>query len=546
MITQEVIDKYLCSECLHPVKVFNKYTNDVVYAPCGHCFSCLKNKSNRDTALAMNIASHFKYCYFVWLSYEDRYLPYLEVSSVTPLDESRSNYTFISIDRNLRIPVSNGKDRIIKDDLFGFAHSMTSSEFQDVITKSHGRYDFLRKRVVYPPFEDCDNRIPYCNTSDCQKFLKRLRFHSKKKYNEEIRFYAVSEYGPRTYRPHWHLLLFFNSDELTSVIRQLVSESWSYGRTTCELSRGGSASYVASYVNSNVCLPSLYLQHKEIRARSFHSKGFGNNHVFPTQATIHELEKMSSLLLNGESISVNGKVKQIFPSRSYKYTVFPRFSNLVCKSKHSDSYLFSAAFFAPERLIRFGYLDITYDKSVSPVSELAHAYTDFFLDRCDKGFVHFDDNLIICSVRLDAPNQKYWHCLTYNQIYSKFYRLFNMVFRSARFWNLFGYVDIYRRGSIYSLMEASNSYWNEFARRQLHDYYEFLENCSDEQRAFLFSRSIHNEVKNSTKDVKKVYSYDYELSDKFLSVLTADNRKACVDKVKHKEFNDLSGLLLNN
>lgn len=546
MLNQEVIDKYLLSECLHPVKVFNKYTNDVIYAPCGYCFSCLKNKSNRDTALAMNIASHFKYCYFVWLSYEDRYLPYIKASSVTPLDESRSNYTFVSIDRDLCIPVSNGKDRIIKDDLFEFTHSMTSSEYQNIIIKSHGRYDFLRKCVVYPRFEDCDDRIPYCNTSDCQKFFKRLRFHSKNKYDEEIRFYGVSEYGPRTYRPHWHLLLFFNSDELASVIQQLVSESWSYGRTTCELSRGGSASYVASYVNSNVCLPSLYLQHKEIKARSLHSKGFGNNHVFPTQATICEFEKMSSILLNGESISVNGKVKQIFPSRSYKYTVFPRFSNSVCKSEHGGAYLFSAAFFAPERLIRFGYLDITYDKSVSSVSELVHAYTDFFLDRCDKGFVHSDDELIIASVRLDASNQKYWHCLTYNQIYSKFYRLFNMVIRSARFWNLFGYVDVYRRGPIYSLMEASDSYWNEFARRQLHDYYEFLENCSDEQRAFLFSRSTCNEVKNSSKEVKRTYSYDYELSDKFLSVLTADNRKACVDKVKHKEFNDLSGLLLNN
>lgn len=545
MINQEVIDKYLLSECLRPVKVLNKYTNDIVYAPCGHCYSCLKNKSNRDTALAMNIASNFKYCYFVLLSYENKYLPYLEVTSITPLDESRSDYTFISVDRDFRIPVSNGKDRIIKDTPFGFSHSMTSSEYQDIIVKSHGQYDFLRKCVVYPRFEDCDNRIPYCNTSDCQKFLKRLRFHSKDKYNEEIRFYAVSEYGPRTYRPHWHLLLFFNSDELTSAIQQLVSESWSYGRTSCELSRGGSASYVASYVNSNVCLPPLYLQHKEIKARSLHSKGYGNNHVFPAQASIHELDKMSSILLNGESISVNGKAKQIYPSRSYKHTVFPRFSNLVHKSSHSSAYLFSAAFFAPERLIRFGYLDITYDKSTSPVSELAHAYTDFFLDREDKGFVHSDDELIVVSVRLDTPNRKYWHCLTYDQIYSKFYRLFNMVFRSARFWNLFGYVDVYRRGAIYDLMDASDNYWNEFARRQLHDYYEFLENCNDEQRSFLFSRSTYNEVKNSTKKVKRVYSYDYELSDKFLKELTATNRKSCVDKVKHKEFNDLSGLLLN-
>ena len=59
MINQEVIDKYLLSECLHPVKVFNKYTNDVIYSPCGHCYSCLKNKSNRDTALAMNIVILF-------------------------------------------------------------------------------------------------------------------------------------------------------------------------------------------------------------------------------------------------------------------------------------------------------------------------------------------------------------------------------------------------------------------------------------------------------------------------------------------------------
>ena len=122
MINQEVIDKYLLSECLHPVKVLNKYTNDIVYSPCGHCYSCLKNKSNRDTALAMNIASNFKYCYFILLSYEDKYLPYLEVTSITPLDESRSNYTFISVDRDLCIPVSNGKDRIIKDFPFGFAH----------------------------------------------------------------------------------------------------------------------------------------------------------------------------------------------------------------------------------------------------------------------------------------------------------------------------------------------------------------------------------------------------------------------------------------
>lgn len=551
MINQEVIDKYLRADCLRPVKVYNKYTNDVLYVPCGHCYSCIKNKSNRDTSLAMNLSSNFKYCYFVWLSYRDELLPLMEMTKEDFLGNNRFNYTFKSINRNLIVSGnkkkdSRGNNRIIDDEEFEFTHSMTSSDYRDIIVKSHGRYDFARKCVTYPRFEDCDNKIPYCNTSDCQKFFKRLRFHIKAKYNEEIRHYSVSEYGPRTYRPHWHLLLFFNSDEVAKVISQYVSENWSYGNTTCELSRGGSASYVASYVNSNVCLPSLYLEHKEIRPRSLHSKGYGVNHVFPREGKIYEIERMSSILLNGECISVNGKAHTIFPSRSYKCTVFPRFTNNICQSPHRSAILFSAAFFAPERLIRLGYLDVTYDKKDSPISELSHAYTDFFLDRESKGFVHSDDELIVSFVRLDAPNRRYWHCLTYDQIYSKFYRLFNMVFRSARFWNLFSYVDTYRRGAIYRLMDASDNYWNEYVRRRLHDYFEFLENCDDKRRSFLFHRTTAHGLFNSTKDIQRDYSYDPVLSQEFLNELIADNRTACVDKIKHKEFNDLTGLLLTN
>lgn len=543
MLNQEFIDKYLKSECLRPIRVLNKYTNEVLYVPCGHCYSCIKNKSNRDTTLAMNMSSHFRYCYFVFLSYTDEYLPYMQMTKVDPLDDSCNLYTFNSINRNIRIHRDRGSDRVIDDASFSITHSMTPAEYQDIIVKSHGRYDFSCKGVVYPDFSQCDNRIPYCNMADCQLFLKRLRFHISKKYNEKICYYVVSEYGPRTYRPHWHLLLFFNSPQLTEVISQYISSSWSYGTTNCELSRGGSASYVASYVNSTVCLPSLFLWHKEIRPRSAHSKGFSVNNVFPQQASIYESEKLFDTLLNGKCIPLNGKAVQIFPSRAYKRTVFPRFPDFIRKRSYRSSDLFSAALFAPERLIRFGYLDITFDSRTSPVSELAHAYTDFFLDRYDKGFVHSDDDLIILACRLDAPNHKYWHCLTYVQIYSKFYRLFNQVFRCCRFWNLFGFVTVYDRHVIYDLMELSDKFWNEYAMRQLHEYYEFLENCSDEQRAFLFSHTVGNEMYNTTELTKKDYNYDYSLSDMFLTELTATNRAAVRDKVKHQEYNDMSGLL---
>ena len=149
MISQDVIDSYLKSECLHPLKVFNKYTNEVLYVPCGRCYSCLKNKSNRDTSLAMNMSSHFKYCYFVFLSYEDKFLPYMKLTQIDKIDDSRNLYTFESVNRNMTIRVSKnfspkgkidkrGNARIIDDDSFTISHSMTSDEYQDIIVKSHG------------------------------------------------------------------------------------------------------------------------------------------------------------------------------------------------------------------------------------------------------------------------------------------------------------------------------------------------------------------------------------------------------------------------
>lgn len=543
MLNQEFIDKYLNSECLKPVRVLNKYTNEVLYVPCGHCYSCIKNKANRDTSLAINMASHFRYCYFVFLSYTDEFLPYMEMYKSIPIDDVHNLYSFRSVNRNIRIPHKHGADRVIDDEEFTITHSMTPDEYQDIIVKSHGRYNFARKSVTYPDFSQCDNRVPYCNMSDCQLFLKRLRFHISKKYNEKICYYAVSEYGPRTYRPHWHLLLFFNSPQLTETISQYISSSWSYGTTNCSLSRGGTASYVASYVNSSVCLPSLYVQYKEIRPRSAHSKGFSVNNVFPQQASIYEAEKLFDILLNGESLSLNGKTIQVFPSRAYKHTVFPRFPDFIRKRAHCSANLFSAAFFASERLIRFGYLDITFDPRTSPVSELAHSYTNFFLDRHDKGFIHSDDELIILACRLDGPNYKYWHCLTYTQLYSKFYRLFNQVYRCCRFWNLFDFVTLYDRHIFRKIMNLSDDFWNEYAKRQLHEYYEFLENCNDKQRTFLFSRTVGNQIYNSTELTKRDYKYDYSLSDMFLSELTAKNLTAMREKIKHKEYNDMSGLL---
>ena len=89
-----------------------------------------------------------------------------------------------------------------------------------------------------------DSLIPYLNYVDVQNYIKRLRKHLDKYTNEKISFYAVGEYGPVHFRPHFHLLLFFNSQEIADVIRECHNKSWKLGRSDIQRSNGGCASSV--------------------------------------------------------------------------------------------------------------------------------------------------------------------------------------------------------------------------------------------------------------------------------------------------------------
>ena len=88
--------------------------------------------------------------------------------------------------------------------------------------------------------------------------------------NEKIKYYSVSEYGPRTFRPHFHCLFYFNDPELAQDFGMLVSQAWSLGYTYTTLSNGGVSSYVASYVNSLVSVPEIF-KGNATRAKSSHS-----------------------------------------------------------------------------------------------------------------------------------------------------------------------------------------------------------------------------------------------------------------------------------
>lgn len=95
--------------------------------------------------------------------------------------------------------------------------------------------------------------------SDFQKFLKRLRFHTKLR----IRFFMCGEYGPLNLRPHYHACLFgFDFPDRVMAGKSgsgevydesgLLTRLWGHGITSVQELNRKTAAYCARYIMDKV------------------------------------------------------------------------------------------------------------------------------------------------------------------------------------------------------------------------------------------------------------------------------------------------------
>jgi hypothetical protein len=228
MITKELQNK-LVTRCQHPRTVVNKYTHESVVVPCGSCPSCVLRRSAIQTNLLTTYSAQFRYVYFVTLTYAPCFLPTLEVSiietcsddiadvpcfpDINSLDADDPNtylFGFRSVPRSASVKVKNSTvERVFKDPEVRFSYPMKPKELLSILGKIN---------------HNVPNRIPYVCNRDLDLFLKRLRSYY---LDEKLRYYAISEYGPTSFRPHWHLLLFSNSERFSETICENVSKAWS-------------------------------------------------------------------------------------------------------------------------------------------------------------------------------------------------------------------------------------------------------------------------------------------------------------------------------
>ena len=178
--------------------------------------------------------------------------------------------------------------------------------------------------------------VPYLRKSDLQKFFKRFRYYAKKYTKEKVRYFAVGEYGPVHFRPHYHILLYFNSEELLQVCSDCVSASWSLGRVDCQLSKGQCSSYVASYVNSTCTLPKVFTL-APVRPFCVHSQKLGQSILQSERSQIYEMPVDDFIK---RSVVCNGVYREFNLWRSYYSYYFPKCRDYANLSSLQRAYVY--------------------------------------------------------------------------------------------------------------------------------------------------------------------------------------------------------------
>lgn len=549
--------------CLHPRKVVNKYTHESVVVSCGRCPACILRRSAVQTNLLTTYSAQFRFVYFVTLTYAPCFLPTLEVSvietctddiadvscfpNIDDLDAGDPNtylFGFRSVPRSVSVKLANSTvERVFKDPEIKFSYPMKPKDLLSILGKIK---------------HDVPNRIPYVCNRDLDLFLKRLRSYYP---DEKLRYYAVSEYGPTSFRPHWHLLLFSDSERFSQTICENVSKAWSYGRCDASLSRGFAAPYVASYVNSFVALPDFYTQlPKVVRPKSFHSIGFTESNLFPRKVRLAEVDEVTDKCLNGVSVERNGFFRTIKPTWPYLLRLFPRFSESIRKSPSSIYQLLYAAFTAPERVIRSGCADIGCDpfgeRSKQSILSFCKQYLNY-VDNYGKSNEHenflspqanlpHSDVLILSECRLyDGVDLQATHRV------SRVYRFFLGISKFIRTYSTDGCSELFwssgtpggdlfcRERFLRIISEKIVNFWNRYDYNRLVDFYQTLEDANDKDLVAFELRNYSFRYNRSVRDKERPY---HELP--LVRRLAAASLMKCRDKVKHKKVNDSFGLFL--
>lgn len=541
--------------CQHRSFITNKYTGARIAVDCGQCDYCIHKRAKKASVRVKTAGSAFKYCYFVTLTYDNANLPlmsckvlqsdyddalgisgdlhfgneshqYIPISEYQCDDSSMLRHIFFE-----QVQGTVPYDRVIKeyvpikDNWF-----LSMDAIRSFITKTQAV-----DKTDYPASSQYgrDNLIPFLNYVDVQNYVKRLRKHLFQKLGsyETLHFYAVGEYGPVHFRPHYHLLLFTNSEEVSQVLRYCHDKSWKLGRSDFQRSAGGAASYVASYVNSLCSSPMLYRSCRAFRPKSRSSVGFFEKGCdFVEDEDVYaQIEKKIDSVVNGRVYNFNGVSVRSTPPISYIRSLLPRFSSACIDDASSIARILCAVHSTPKRIARFGFIDYKQDSILSLVrTYYKYLKVNSILTDDDKLVLHASRCLTrFCNTSSDVDIESF---------ISKLYRLFLYVSKFFRNWHLpdFGSDIGSYFGRIMFIVKTGIEYEKKADYKSLRDTFDLRSRYPEISDCMFALPQNGQEI-----DVLQAVSDE---TVQLLEQLRYRSSTFCRDMIKHKRLNDANNI----
>ena len=289
--------------CYHTKVVKIKNSNKTIRVNCGHCPACMMEKAIRHKNMIDNHLSNGNVYIFFTLHYSNSSCPYVYLDDIqskkviTVYRDSFSykatskfgkvrqkktfglcelgekvNETFVEPYTTMfSIRISPRKDTFYKARSLQTVKEVsyykvpTQPLSKGLSIKTLNRYDKDKVGVLWYP--------------DIKNFFKRLKINLQRYYGFDYTdgYFYCGEYGPTTYRPHFHGLVACKPEN-AEIVKNTIVASWPYGsaartRQYCQIAYEAS-SYVSSYVNGTLYLPD-FLQQKSFAPKTAHSKFFG-------------------------------------------------------------------------------------------------------------------------------------------------------------------------------------------------------------------------------------------------------------------------------
>ncbi len=541
--------------CQHRSFITNKYTGARIAVDCGQCDYCIHKRAKKASMRVKTAGNSFKYSYFVTLTYANDHIPLMNCSVLHSDYEDAlgiSGDIHFGDEHHQYIPVSEYKcddssmlRHIFFEQVQGTVpYDREIKEYVPVKDNWFLSMDAIRSFIFktqainktdYPSSAQYgrDNLIPFLNYVDVQNYIKRLRKHLFQKLGsyETLHFYAVGEYAPVHFRPHYHLLLFTNSDEVAQILRYCHDKSWKLGRTDFQRAAGGACSYVASYVNSLCSAPLLYRSCRAFRPKSRASVGFFEKgcDFMEDEDPYAQIEQKIDSVVNGRVYNFNGVSVRSTPPVSYIRTLLPRFSSARNDDATAIARILCAVHSTPKRIARFGFIDYKQDSVLSLVrSYYQYLKVQNILTDDDKIILHTSRCLTrFCNSSSDVDIESY---------INKLYRLFLYVYKFFRNWHLpsFGSDVSAYSGRIMFIIKTGIEYETKKNYESLRDTYTIRSRYSEISDC-IFALPQNGQEIDVLQDVSRE-------TIQLLEQLRFRSATFCRAMIKHKKLNDANNI----